>query len=56
VRTYFTLKSVFELKSASLKGVSYRDYFQAGKSVAGIHSTEPAGDIVRRFAQAAKAS
>jgi len=56
VRTYFTLKSVFELKSASLEGVSYRDYFQAGKSVAGIHSTEPAGDIVRRFAQAAKAS
>ena len=32
----------------------YRDYLQAGKSVAGIHAIEPAGEIVRRFKEAAE--
>jgi len=32
--------------------MSYRDYFQAGKSVGGVDAIEPAGDIVRRFASA----
>jgi nitronate monooxygenase len=31
---------------------SYRDYLQAGKSVAGVEAVEPAGEIVRRFAAA----
>jgi nitronate monooxygenase len=52
-RMYYSVKSVFELRRASLQGVSYRDFFQAGKSVAGIDAVEPAGDIVRRFASAA---
>jgi hypothetical protein len=30
------------------------DYWQAGKSVAGIHSVEPAGEIIRRYAAAAR--
>jgi hypothetical protein len=30
-----------------------KDYWQAGKSVAGIHAVEPVGEIVRRFATAA---
>jgi nitronate monooxygenase len=51
-RLYYTVKSVFELRRASLQGVSYRDFFQAGKSVVGIDAIEPAGDIVRRFAAA----
>ncbi|NOY90801.1 MAG: nitronate monooxygenase [Deltaproteobacteria bacterium] len=54
VRTYFSLKSVFELRSASLKGVSYRDYFQAGKSVSGIDSTQLVAAVVARFAEAAR--
>jgi nitronate monooxygenase len=52
-RMYYSLKSVWQLKRASLAGMSYKDYFQAGKSVETIEAIEPAGDIVRRFAAAA---
>lgn len=55
-RMLVQLKSIFELKRASLKGASYRDYFQAGKSVEGIDAIEPAGAIVKRFGDAARAS
>jgi nitronate monooxygenase len=34
--------------------MSYSDYFLAGKSVEGVDAIEPAGDIVRRFAEAAR--
>jgi nitronate monooxygenase len=53
MRMFYTMRSVFQLRDASLQGSTYKDYFQAGKSVAGIHAVEPAGEIVRRFAQAA---
>ncbi|HUH04768.1 MAG TPA: nitronate monooxygenase [Kofleriaceae bacterium] len=53
VRMYYSLKSIWQLKRASLQGMSYRDYFQAGKSVDGISAIEPAGAIVARFAAAA---
>jgi nitronate monooxygenase len=49
---YYSIKSVWQLKRASLQGMSYKDFFQAGKSVDGIHAIEPAGAIVRRFAAA----
>ncbi len=52
-RLYYSLKSIWQLKNASLRGASYRDYFQAGRSVEGIHSIESAGQVVRRFAAAA---
>ncbi len=52
MRMIYQAKGVWELKQASLEGTSYRDYFQAGKSVAGIHAIEPAGEVVRRFAAA----
>ena len=55
VRMLFQLKSVWQLKRANLKGVSYKDFFQAGKSVSGIAGIEPAGDIIARFAAAAAA-
>ena len=54
-RMYYSVKSIFELRRASLQGVSYKDFFQAGKSVGGIDRVEPAGEIVRRFAAAAAA-
>src|SRR5690606_24855603 len=56
MRTIYTLRSVWQLKQASLAGATYRDYFQAGRSVSGISSIEPAGVIVRRFAAAARPS
>ncbi|MDP7036279.1 MAG: nitronate monooxygenase [Planctomycetota bacterium] len=51
-RAWYSLKSFWSLKRASVRGMSYKDYFQAGKSVEGIQSVEPAGDIVRSYAQA----
>jgi nitronate monooxygenase len=55
-RMYYSLKSVWQLKKASLEGGTYKDYWQAGKSVDGIHAIEPAGVIVRRYADAWRAS
>jgi nitronate monooxygenase len=54
VRTFYALRSVWQLKRASLQGISYRDYFQAGKSVAGIREVLPAGEVVARYAAAAR--
>lgn len=50
MRTLYALRSGWQLKRASLDATGERDYWQAGKSVAGIESIEPAGEIVRRFA------
>ncbi len=52
VRTFYALRSIWQLKRASLEGVGYKDYFQAGRSVEGIEGIEPAGDVVRRYAEA----
>jgi len=54
MRSIYALKSLFQLKHASLDESGRKDFWQAGKSVDGIHSVEPAGDIVRRFAAAAE--
>lgn len=54
MRLAYALKSAWQLRRASLEGLSYKDYFQAGKSVEGIHEIEPAGEIVRRFGAAAE--
>jgi nitronate monooxygenase len=51
-RMFYSAQSLWKLKRSSLKGSTYADYFQAGKSVAGIDRIEPAGDVVRRFAAA----
>lgn len=37
MRLFYTLQSLWYLKRASLEGGSYKDYWQAGKSVEGIH-------------------
>ena len=52
MRTIYALRSLRELKQASMKGQAYRDYWQAGRSVEGIRAVEPADAIVRRFAAA----
>jgi nitronate monooxygenase len=52
MRAIYALTSLFELKRASLDETGQREYWQAGKSVAGIDRIEPAGAIVRRFAAA----
>lgn len=54
MRMFYSLKSIWQLKRASLKGINYKDFFQAGKSVDGIDAIDSASDIVCRFAQAAR--
>ena len=54
MRTWYTLNSAWRLKRGHFAGPSSRDYWQAGKSVSSITSIEPAGEIVRRFAAAAR--
>lgn len=56
MRMAYSLLAAWQLKEASLRGMDYKDYFQAGKSVAGVDAIVPAGDIVRRFAAARDAS
>ena len=53
MRSFYALRSLWQLKRSSLGEVS-TEYWQAGKSVAGIGSVEPVGEIVRRFARAAE--
>lgn len=54
MRMIYALRSLRSLKKSSLRSFSYKDYLQAGKSVAGVERIEPAGDVVRRFADAAR--
>ena len=54
MRLYYSVQSLWKLKRSSLRSFSSKDFLQAGKSVAGIHAIEPTGDIIRRFAAAAR--
>ena len=53
MRGFYALRAMGRLKRASADSSGSLDHWQAGRSVAGIHAIEPAGDIVRRFAAAA---
>ncbi|HRN53370.1 MAG TPA: nitronate monooxygenase [Gemmatimonadaceae bacterium] len=52
MRTWYALNSVRRLKKSLHSSDLRTDYWQAGRSVAGIHELKPAGDIVREFAAA----
>ena len=54
MRSIYGLRSLWQLKRSSSRAARDHDYWQAGKSVETIHSIEPAGAIVRRFADAAR--
>jgi nitronate monooxygenase len=56
MRTIYGLRSLWQLKRGLLRDAPERDYWQAGRSVAGIDGIEPAGDIVRRFGRAWRAA
>jgi len=49
MRMLYTLRSAFQLRHASLDESGDREFWQAGKSVAGVHRIEPAAEVVRRF-------
>ncbi|HEY6222901.1 MAG TPA: nitronate monooxygenase [Gemmatimonadales bacterium] len=54
MRTVYALRSAWSLKRSLMDGGGSTDYWQAGKSVAGIDAVVPAGRIVRDFAAAAR--
>jgi nitronate monooxygenase len=56
MRAAFTLLSAWRLRRASLRGASSKEFWQAGKSVSSIDSIEPAAQVVRRLAEAARAA
>jgi nitronate monooxygenase len=49
MRTLYALRSLWSLKRGLLRERPERDFWQAGKSVAGIDAVLPAGEIVGRF-------
>ncbi|MHB1296897.1 MAG: NAD(P)H-dependent flavin oxidoreductase [Gemmatimonadaceae bacterium] len=50
MRMWYGLNSVRRLKKSLMQDDTRSEYWQAGKSVAGIHDVRPAGQIVREFA------
>jgi len=55
MRAWYAIRSARRFKRSVFRGDTSRDYWQAGKSVAGVHAVEPVGEIVRRFRDAALA-
>ncbi len=47
IRSWYALRSAVSLKRSLGATDASRDYWQAGRSVAGIHEVLPAGDVVR---------
>jgi len=56
MRTLYALRSAWELKRTSLDERGGKEYWQAGRSVAGIKEILPAAEIVHRYAEAARAA
>lgn len=52
MRLFYTLKSVWQLKQASTKGMGYKDFFQAGKSADPIHRISSVEEIMAEFCRA----
>lgn len=53
MRTLYALRSAWSLRRASLDERGTHEFWQAGRSVAGIHGLVAAGDVVRDFEAAA---
>ena len=56
MRSFYTLRSLFRLRHSSIAPTATADYWQAGRSVAGIDRVEPVEDILSAFRSAALAS
>jgi len=50
MRAIYSLQSIWKLKYSSMQGTSYKDYFQAGKSVSGIQEIQSAAAVVSNYA------
>ena len=49
MRMFYTIQSLFKLKKASVEGGSYKDYWQAGKSVDGCKEILSAKDVIQQL-------
>lgn len=49
VRTFYALTSLRKLKKSALTNKGATEYWQAGKSVGGIHEVKPVREIMREF-------
>ena len=49
MRMIYTIRSAFQLRKSSYDEDAKKEFWQAGKSVAGVEKIESAGDIVKRF-------
>ncbi len=56
MRGLYSLRSAVRLKRAERGGMSHRDFYQAGKSVAGISEVLPVSEVIDRFVNAAHGS
>lgn len=54
MRTLYGLQTAWKLRRSAQSAFSYKDFLLAGKSVGGVRAIEPAAEIVRRFAAAAR--
>ena len=52
MRTWYALRSIRRLKKSLMTDDTSSEYWQAGKSVAGIREVKPSAEIVREFAAA----
>jgi nitronate monooxygenase len=51
MRLFYTLKSLFQLSKANKQGSSYKDYFQAGKSVKNIQEVKSTKEVMDDLAK-----
>ncbi len=56
MRTLYALKSAWTLKRTMLDEAGSTEYWQAGRSVAGIHGIVPAADVVHDCAEALRSA
>lgn len=52
MRTLYAARSVLSLKRSNARGDASRDYWQAGRSVSGVHAVERVDQILARFREA----
>ena len=52
MRSIYAVTSLRRLKHSSLTAAGANEYWQAGKSVGGIHDVVPTAEVIRRFAAA----
>lgn len=52
MRAVYSVQSLWQLRQASRRGASFKDYWQAGKSVEGVREVKPVAEVVRAYASA----